>query len=84
MDTQGPTGAFKGMLRSRKCLGAGLQRQVLIVNRGSAYEADTSLSTLALTVLCCLSCHRKAPWLSYFKPSVPLTEGYLENLKKKA
>lgn len=34
-------------------------------------------------MLCCLSCHRKTPWLSYFKPLVPLVRGTWKILKKR-
>lgn len=60
-----------------------LLRQVLTSNRDGVYEADTILIDLSVIALCCLSCHRKAPWLSYFKPSGAFKEGYLKNLKKR-
>lgn len=49
-------------------------RQILISDRRWGYEADTTVD-LSIIALCCFSCHRKAPWWSYFKPSVPLVRG---------
>lgn len=74
-------GCFTPEERISACLPRAL-RQVLISDRIWGYEANT-LFDLNIIALCCLSCHRKAPWLSYFKPSVPLVKIYLKNLKKK-
>jgi len=61
----------------------GVMRPCLISSRRWGYEADTIFIDLSIIALCCLSCHRKAPWLSYFKPSVPLGRGTWKILKKR-
>lgn len=69
LDASGPKSLSACLPRALRQVLRGLRED------GARYEADAICSDLSAIALCCLSCHRKAAWLSYFKPSVPLVRG---------